>query len=121
MSDQPTVTQPPAEPEIIFGFGGRALRQINPNRLFKTGDHLVNRAGQELWEVLAFHPKGVRVIQWPHGNPVDWTWETVYSFYERVPQQDRTKPTPCFHNELPPRRRRSGVPQSQPLRTKRHG
>jgi hypothetical protein len=69
MSEKPTDT---AEPEIVFGFGGRALRRINPNRLFKSGDSLVNRAGQALWEVVSFNPKGVRVLNWPHGNPVDY-------------------------------------------------
>lgn len=87
MSEKPTESPTP-EAEVFYGFGGRALRRINPNRLFKTGDHLVNQVGQELWEVLAFHPKGVRAINWPHGNPVDWSWETIYSFYERVPEKD---------------------------------
>lgn len=93
MSNAPT--QPPApETEIVYGFGGRALRRINPKRLFRTGDSLVNVHGQALWEVASFNPNGVRVIAWPHGTTSDWTWEAVLGFYERVPEKDKPDGTP---------------------------
>lgn len=88
MNPENTPTPPAPEPEIIIGFGGRALRLINQNRLLKTGDQLYNKHGQGLWEAVGFHPKGVRVIQWPHGAPADWAWSDVYRFYERAPEKD---------------------------------
>lgn len=70
---------------IIAELTGLPIRKLNRERMLQTGDRLSNKFGQELWTVEAFHPKGVRVRQWPMGNLADYTWEALYGFYERVP------------------------------------
>lgn len=71
---------------IIAELTGKPIRKLNRERLLKTGDMLSNRFGQQLWTVEAFHPKCVRVSEWPIGSIRDYTWEQVYTFYERVPE-----------------------------------
>lgn len=90
-SPEATGVPPPApgSDPIIVGFGGVKLRKINPQRMLKTGDKLGNMHGQFLWEVIAFHTQGARVIEWPHSITRDWKWEHVYSFYERVEAEDQ--------------------------------
>ncbi len=70
---------------IIAELTGKPIRKLNRARILQTGDNLCNRFGQQLWTVEAFHPRGVRVTQWPLGTVADYTWEALYDFYERVP------------------------------------
>jgi hypothetical protein len=73
---------------IIAELTGKPIRKLSRERLLQTGDKLSNKFGQELWTLEAFHPKGARVTQWPHGAVADYTWEALYGFYERVPPGD---------------------------------
>lgn len=78
-----------SESEIIIAeLTGAPIRKLNRERMLVTGDNLCNRFGQQLWTVEAFHPKGVRVTQWPQGGVANYTWEALYGFYERVPAND---------------------------------
>jgi len=87
MSEE-TTPEPESNESFVAELSGKRIRRISPDRLLKSGDKLINRYGQELWECVAFHPKGVRVTQWPHGNLADWSWENVHKFYERAEPQE---------------------------------
>lgn len=89
------VTPGSASEIIIAELTGKPIRKLNRERMLQTGDNLCNKFGQQLWTVEAFHPKGVRVTQWPHGGVADYTWENLYGFYERVPPGD-----PALQNTL---------------------
>lgn len=69
---------------ITASLTGVQLQPVNRQRMLKTGDRLSNIHGQFLWEVFAFHPEGLRVIEPMTGICKDWKWETIYTFYERV-------------------------------------
>ncbi len=73
---------------IIAELTGRPIRKLNRERMLQTGDSLCNKFGQQLWTVEAFHPRGVRVTQWPYGGVANYTWEALYGFYELVPAND---------------------------------
>lgn len=81
MPDESTPTN--GEPEtIIAELTGKPIRLLNPARMLQTGDMLTNRVGQKIFEVVAFHPKGVKIRVGPSDILETWTWETVYRFYE---------------------------------------
>lgn len=104
MSDKTPDSVPPADLSVAAGstseiiiaeLTGKPIRKLNRARMLQTGDTLCNKFGQQLWTVEAFHPKGVRVTQWPQGGVRDYTWEALYGFYERVtPGDPALLPTP---------------------------
>lgn len=74
---------------IIAELTGLPIRRLNRDRLLKSGERICNKFGQELWTLEGFHPKGVRLIKWPHNVLCDYTWETLYKYYERVPADEK--------------------------------
>lgn len=92
--------QPPAFPlaegsaSDIFAaeLSGKLIRPLRRNRMLQTGERLCNRFGQELWMLESFGPQGARVSQWPYGGAQDIPWESLYAFFERVPDDDPALP-----------------------------